>query len=75
MSRAPLKIATIADEVLAEVEAGERRKLAEIEAVKAATPRHAGEVSRLLAKVAEELRAPAPDVTYDDVTQFLGGLS
>lgn len=66
-------ISDVADQVLAEVKRVERVKVAELEAVRAATPRHKTEVGALMHKVAEELRATPVEVTYDDLAAYLGG--
>lgn len=70
--KAPKNISTISDEILAEVEQGERVKLAEVTAVREATPRFATEIGQLMHKVAEDLRAAPREVTYDDLNTYLG---
>jgi hypothetical protein len=70
--KASKNIETISDEILAEVEQGERVKLAEVAAVREATPRYATEIGQLMHKVAEDLRATPREVTYDDLTAYLG---
>ena len=70
----PKSISAFSEEVLAEVESAERVKQAEVQAVRAATPRHSTELGQLMHKAAEELRGSAePEVTYEDLEAFLGG--
>ncbi len=69
--KASKSIATISNEILAEVENGEQTKLAEIAAIHAATPAYKTEVGELLHKVAEDLRAVPTQVTYNDLDMFL----
>ena len=64
-------ITTISNEILAEVEQGEQIKLAEISAVRDATPRYTTEIGLLMHKVAEDLRAAPREVTYDDLDTYL----
>jgi hypothetical protein len=66
-------LAALSTAVLAEVEAEERVKAAEVEALRAATPRHVSDLGRLLHKAAEELNDDANDVTYDDLQSFAEG--
>lgn len=70
--RTSKSIAAISDEILAEIEDGERTKLAEIAAVHVATPAYETEMGELLHKVAEDLRAVPAQVTYNDLDMFLG---
>ena len=69
--KTPKSISKISDEILAEVEQGERVKTAEVEAIRAATPRYSTEIGELMHKVAEELRGAPADVTYTDLDSFL----
>jgi len=69
----PTPLAELSTAILAEVEAEERVKAAEVEALRAATPRHASDLGRLLDKVAEDLRGDASEVTYDDLHAFVEG--
>jgi len=64
-------LATLSDNILAEVEASERVKVAEAEAVKAATPDTRSEIVQLLHKVATEVRSTPADITYGDLENFL----
>jgi hypothetical protein len=66
-------IGTVSDEILAEVKQAERVKLAEAAAVRAATPRYTSEISALMHKVAEDLRATSRDVSYADLGAYLEG--
>ena len=69
----PTPLAEVSTAILAEVKAEERVKAAEVEALRAATPRHASALGRLLHKAAEELNDDASDVTYDDLQAFAEG--
>lgn len=74
MRRSPTQhLALVADDVLNEVERVERVKEAEVAAVRAATPRHQGDLGQLLCKLAEEVRAIPEDVTYDDLRAYSEG--
>ena len=70
--RTPKNIAAVSDEILAEIEQGERTKLAEVTAAHAAVPAYETEIGELLHKVAEDLRAVPVRVTYNDLDMFLG---
>jgi hypothetical protein len=65
-------IATVSNEILAEVEREEQTKLAQDAAAEAATPRFESAIGELLHKVAEDLRAVPSQVTYNDLEMFLG---
>jgi hypothetical protein len=69
--KTPKNITEISNEILAEVEREEQVKLAEVTAIREATPRHVTEIGTLLHKVAEDLRATPRDVTYDDLRTYL----
>ncbi len=69
----PTPLAEVSTAILAEVKAEERVKAAEVEALRAATQRHASDLGRLLHKAAEELNDDANDVTYDDLHAFVEG--
>jgi len=69
----PTSLAELSTAILAEVEAEERVKAAEVEALHAATPRHASDLGRLLHKTAQALSDDANDVTYDDLHAFVEG--
>ena len=73
MSRPTVSLSELTASVLAEAESAERIKVAEHQAVRAATPTTTGELSQLMHKVAEELRAAPAEVTFEDVRQFLRG--
>lgn len=73
MNRRTKPFTVVADDILSEVNGAERVKLAEAEAVRAATPRFTSEIGQLLHKVAEETRAGATEVTYEDLHNYLGG--
>lgn len=73
MSRRTQQFSSAADEILAEVNAAERVKVAEAEAVRAATPAFTSEIGQLLRKVAADARESASDVTLEDLHNFLGG--
>ena len=66
-------LAALSTAVLAEVEAEERVKAAEVEALRTEIPRHASDLGRLLHKVAADLREQASDVTYEDLHAFAEG--
>jgi hypothetical protein len=70
--RTPKNIATVSDEILAEIERGEQVKLAALDAERAAVPVYETEIGELLHKVAEDLRAVPDQVTYNDLDMFLG---
>jgi len=72
MRRSSRNLSLVTDEILSEVASVERVKHAEISALHAVTPSHHTEVGQLLHKAAEELRAE-PEVSYDDVRQFMAG--
>ena len=65
-------ISALADGVLADVERVQMTKTAEVEAVRAATPKHFSEIGTLMHKVAAELRSTSVDVTYDDIAEAMG---
>ena len=65
-------ISAVADGVLADVERVQMTKTAEVEAVRAATPKHSSDVGALMHKLAEELRSTSVDVTYDDIADAMG---
>ena len=69
--KTPKNISTISDEILAEVDQNEHVKLAEIAAVREATPRYTTEIGLLMHKVAEALRASHGEVTYADLAIYL----
>ena len=69
--KTPKNISTISDEILAEVDQNEHVKLAEIAAVREATPRYTTEIGLLMHKVAEDLRASQGEVTYADLAIYL----
>ncbi len=69
----PIDIAKVSDEILSQVAHVESVKTAEAEAIRAATPRHQSEIAQALHKVAEDLRATPPDVTYQDLDDYLRG--
>jgi len=69
--RPPVDISTISDAILAEVEQNEQVKLAEVTAIREATPRYTTEIGELLHKVAEDIRATPCDITYNDLRTYL----
>jgi hypothetical protein len=71
MRRQPKSFSTVADEILAEISAEEHVKVAQLEAVRAATPSHDSELAVLMHKMAGELRSEASDVTYADLAAFI----
>jgi len=66
-------LAAVSAQILAEVEAEERTKMAELAAVHESTPTVGSEIGELMRKVAGELRAAEEEVTYDDLERFVGG--
>jgi hypothetical protein len=68
-------LALVSAEILAEVEAEERIKVAEIATIRDSAPHLKSEIAELLRKVAQELRAPADEVTYDDLERFVAGVA
>ena len=65
-------IASLADQVLAEVAQGERSKEAQLAAVRAASAPPPSDLGELLHKVAAELRAaPSDEVTFGDIEDYL----
>lgn len=73
-SRGMRRLVAVADDLLVEVEAAERVKAAELQAVRAATPRHRTEVGAMLTKVAGLLRTDDGEVTYADLRAHVGGV-
>jgi hypothetical protein len=74
VKRTPLEnISAIADGVLADVERAQMTKVAEIVAVRAATPKPVSEMGSLLHKLAEEMRSTSVEVTYDDIADVMRG--
>lgn len=71
MRRQPKSFSSVADEILAEINASEQVKVAQLEAVREATPSHDSELASLMHKVAAELRREASDVTYADLNAFI----
>jgi hypothetical protein len=65
-------LATVSAEILAEVEAEERVKVAELAVVRNSVPRFRSDLGELLRKVAEVLRASTDELTYDDLDRFVG---
>jgi hypothetical protein len=73
MSRRAVSIASLADGVLAEINAADRTKKAATEAAQTVVPAYESEVSRLLRKTATELRRGSNDPTYQDLNAFMAG--
>lgn len=72
MKRTALEnISALADNVLADVERVQMMKTAEVEAVRAATPKPVSVMGSLMHKLAEDLRSTAVDVTYDDIAEAM----
>jgi hypothetical protein len=68
-------LAAVSAQILAEVDAEERVKVAELAALHDAVPRFRSDLGALLRKVAEELRGSTDEVTYDDLDRFVGGVA
>lgn len=73
MNRPVTSLSDLSASVMADVENAERTKTAQLEAVRVATPTHLTELGTLMHKVAEELRSPPPEVTYEDLALFFKG--
>lgn len=67
-------LGALADQILAEVATEQRTKEAAAAPIKA-TPVGATELSQLLNKLAAELRTNPESISYEDLTQFLKGLT
>lgn len=65
-------IGDVADSIIASVERADQIKVAEVQAVRDATPKLTSGLGDLMQKLAADLRSAGEDVTYQDLADAMG---